>query len=197
MTQMPPAARGTVGIFMQDMINFSAKLAGQVSPEEVQREKIRILLCLKLAENIQELCQTWLGLPSFASSKKLVLFSYISNIVILNIFNPAAQDLYNKYSFKISVTNSVSDQMWSQFPLIWVLVLNGQKSVFSFRYFYEFLSNCRKKSDQLSSFPFDFLDVLLYFVRIVPWTFLPQTHHRPVTVAKLKYYWMWLSHFCL
>ncbi|XP_027131215.1 biliverdin reductase A [Larimichthys crocea] len=58
MTQMPPAARGTVGIFMQDMINFSAKLAGQVSPEEVQREKIRILLCLKLAENIQELCQT-------------------------------------------------------------------------------------------------------------------------------------------
>ncbi|TKS67817.1 Biliverdin reductase A [Collichthys lucidus] len=58
MTQMPPAARGTVGIFMQDMINFSAKLAGQVSPEEVQREKIRILFCLKLAEKIQELCQT-------------------------------------------------------------------------------------------------------------------------------------------
>ncbi|KAG8014386.1 Biliverdin reductase A [Nibea albiflora] len=57
-TQMPPAARGAVGIFMQDMINFSAKLAGQVSPEEVQREKIRILLCLKLAERIQELCQS-------------------------------------------------------------------------------------------------------------------------------------------
>ncbi|XP_044074645.1 biliverdin reductase A [Siniperca chuatsi] len=58
LTQIPPAPTGAVGLFMQDLIHFSAKLAGQVSPEELQREKIRILHCLKLAERIQELCQS-------------------------------------------------------------------------------------------------------------------------------------------
>ncbi|XP_026230351.1 biliverdin reductase A isoform X2 [Anabas testudineus] len=57
MTQIPPAPRGTVGLFMQDLIYFSAKLAGQVSPEELQREKTRILHCLELADRIQSLCQ--------------------------------------------------------------------------------------------------------------------------------------------
>uniref|UniRef100_A0A4W6DI99 Biliverdin reductase A n=1 Tax=Lates calcarifer TaxID=8187 RepID=A0A4W6DI99_LATCA len=57
LTQIPPAPRGAVGLFMQDLIHFSAKLMGQVSPEELQREKIRILHCLELAEKIQQLCQ--------------------------------------------------------------------------------------------------------------------------------------------
>lgn len=46
-----------MGLFMQDLVHFSAKLAGQVSPEELQREKTRILHCLDLAEKIQTLCQ--------------------------------------------------------------------------------------------------------------------------------------------
>lgn len=58
LTQLPPAPRGAVGLFMQDLIHFSAKLAGQVSPEELQREKVRVLHCLELAERIQELCQS-------------------------------------------------------------------------------------------------------------------------------------------
>ncbi|XP_067330020.1 biliverdin reductase A [Channa argus] len=57
MTQIPAAPRGTVGLFMQDLIHFSAKLAGQVSPEELKREKIRILHCLEVAERIKLLCQ--------------------------------------------------------------------------------------------------------------------------------------------
>ncbi|XP_034038711.1 biliverdin reductase A [Thalassophryne amazonica] len=58
LTQIPPAPKETVGIFMQDMIMFSAKLLGQVSPEELHREKTRILHCLELAEKIQQLCQS-------------------------------------------------------------------------------------------------------------------------------------------
>ncbi|XP_040910236.1 biliverdin reductase A [Toxotes jaculatrix] len=57
LTQIPPGPRGAVGLFMQDLIHFSAKLTGQVSPEELQREKTRILHCLELAEKIQQLCQ--------------------------------------------------------------------------------------------------------------------------------------------
>ncbi|KAK2844023.1 hypothetical protein Q5P01_010682 [Channa striata] len=57
LTQIPPAPRGTVGLFMQDLIHFSAKLIGEVSPEENQREKIRILHCLEVAGKIQSLCQ--------------------------------------------------------------------------------------------------------------------------------------------
>ncbi|XP_073347151.1 biliverdin reductase A [Pagrus major] len=57
LTQIPPAPRGAVGLFMQDLNHFSAKLTGQVNPEELQREKIRILHCLELAEKIQQLCQ--------------------------------------------------------------------------------------------------------------------------------------------
>ncbi|XP_034411971.1 biliverdin reductase A [Cyclopterus lumpus] len=56
LTQIPPAPRGNVGLFMQDLIHFSAKLAGQVSSEELQREKLRVLHCLHLAETIQQLC---------------------------------------------------------------------------------------------------------------------------------------------
>ncbi|XP_049455410.1 biliverdin reductase A isoform X1 [Epinephelus fuscoguttatus] len=58
LTQMPSAPRGAVGLFMQDLIYFSDKLAGQVSPEELHREKIRILHCLLLAERIHQLCQS-------------------------------------------------------------------------------------------------------------------------------------------
>lgn len=56
LTQIPPAPRGNVGLFMQDLIHFSAKLAGHVSGEELQREKLRVLHCLHLAERIQQLC---------------------------------------------------------------------------------------------------------------------------------------------
>ncbi|XP_036939449.1 biliverdin reductase A [Acanthopagrus latus] len=58
MTQIPPAPRGAVGLFMQDLNHFSAKLTGQVNPEELHREKTRILHCLELAEKIQQLCQS-------------------------------------------------------------------------------------------------------------------------------------------
>lgn len=57
MTQIPPAPRGAVGLFMQDLIHFSAKLAGHTGPEELQRERVRVLHCLGLAEKIQQLCQ--------------------------------------------------------------------------------------------------------------------------------------------
>ncbi|XP_068427238.1 biliverdin reductase A [Clinocottus analis] len=58
LTQIPPAPRGNIGLFMQDLIHFSSKLAGHVSAEELQREKLRILRCLHLAEEIQNLCQS-------------------------------------------------------------------------------------------------------------------------------------------
>ncbi|XP_035526741.1 biliverdin reductase A [Morone saxatilis] len=58
LTKIPPAPTGAVGLFMQDLILFSAKVVGQVSPEELQKEKSRILHCLKLAERIQQLCQS-------------------------------------------------------------------------------------------------------------------------------------------
>ncbi|KAM3604039.1 uncharacterized protein V6R79_005603 [Siganus canaliculatus] len=57
LTQIPSGPRGAVGLFMQDLVCFSAKLAGQVSPEELQRERTRVLHCLKLADSIQQLCQ--------------------------------------------------------------------------------------------------------------------------------------------
>ncbi|XP_041804266.1 biliverdin reductase A [Chelmon rostratus] len=57
LTQIPSASKEAVGLFMKDLIHFSAKLAGQVSSEELQKEKNRILHCLKLAEKIQQLCQ--------------------------------------------------------------------------------------------------------------------------------------------
>ncbi|KAM6920520.1 biliverdin reductase A [Lycodopsis pacificus] len=56
LTQIPPAPRGSVGLFMQDLIHFSAKLVGQVSAEELQREGTRVLHCLQLAERIREVC---------------------------------------------------------------------------------------------------------------------------------------------
>lgn len=53
----PPASRGAVGLFMQDLVSFAAKLSGQVPPEEMEREKRRVLHCLSLAQRIQDLCQ--------------------------------------------------------------------------------------------------------------------------------------------
>lgn len=53
----PPASRGAVGLFMQDLVLFAAKLSGQVSSEEMEREKRRVLHCLSVAQRIQELCQ--------------------------------------------------------------------------------------------------------------------------------------------
>ncbi|XP_041659440.1 biliverdin reductase A [Cheilinus undulatus] len=58
LTQIPPTPRGAVGLFMQDLVHFSAKLVGQVSQEVLQREKLRALHCLNLAEKIQKLCQS-------------------------------------------------------------------------------------------------------------------------------------------
>ncbi|XP_008286669.1 biliverdin reductase A isoform X2 [Stegastes partitus] len=58
LTQLPPAPRAAVGLFMQDLIHFSAKLANQVDPKELQREKVRILHCLELAQRIEQLCQS-------------------------------------------------------------------------------------------------------------------------------------------
>ncbi|XP_037314910.1 biliverdin reductase A [Pungitius pungitius] len=55
LTQIPAAPRGDVGLFMQDLIHFSAKLTGQVSAEELHKEKTRVLHCLELAERIQQL----------------------------------------------------------------------------------------------------------------------------------------------
>ncbi|XP_015252792.1 PREDICTED: biliverdin reductase A [Cyprinodon variegatus] len=55
LTQIPPAPRGTVGLFMQDLVLFSSKLSGGVSPAELDREKTRILHCFELAERIQQL----------------------------------------------------------------------------------------------------------------------------------------------
>ncbi|XP_076018214.1 biliverdin reductase A [Genypterus blacodes] len=57
-TELPAAPREAVGLFMQDLVLFSAKLAGQVSSEELLREKSRILHCLQLAERMQQLCQS-------------------------------------------------------------------------------------------------------------------------------------------
>ncbi|XP_026170385.1 biliverdin reductase A [Mastacembelus armatus] len=57
LTHIPPAPSGAVGLFMQDLICFLAKLAGQVNPEELQRERTRVLHCLEVAERIQLLCQ--------------------------------------------------------------------------------------------------------------------------------------------
>lgn len=58
LSQIPPSQRGSVGLFMQDLNFFSAKLSGQVTPEDLQREKDRILLTLQLAERIQRVCQS-------------------------------------------------------------------------------------------------------------------------------------------
>lgn len=53
----PPASRGAVGLFMQDLVAFAAKLSGLVPQEEMKREKRRVLHCLSLAQKIQDLCQ--------------------------------------------------------------------------------------------------------------------------------------------
>lgn len=58
LTSFPPAPRGTIGLFMADLLLFSAKLAGRVSEDEIQRERRRVLHCLGLAQKIQHLCQT-------------------------------------------------------------------------------------------------------------------------------------------
>ncbi|XP_061549750.1 biliverdin reductase A [Phycodurus eques] len=58
LTQIPPSPRGPVGLFMQDLIQFSSKLMGRVSPEELRKEKNRILHCSELAERIQRFCQS-------------------------------------------------------------------------------------------------------------------------------------------
>lgn len=57
MSRLPPAGRGAAGLFMQDLVLFSSKLEGSVSPEQLQTERNRVLHCLRLAENIQQLCQ--------------------------------------------------------------------------------------------------------------------------------------------
>lgn len=54
---LPEAPRSAVGLFMQDLILFARKLLGQVSKEELEAEKRRILLCLNLAEEIQRHCE--------------------------------------------------------------------------------------------------------------------------------------------
>ncbi|XP_048367517.1 biliverdin reductase A [Sphaerodactylus townsendi] len=53
----PEAPRGSVGLFMQDLIFFAQKLLGHVSKEELAAEKRRILRCLDLADEIQAHCE--------------------------------------------------------------------------------------------------------------------------------------------
>ncbi|XP_077160064.1 biliverdin reductase A isoform X2 [Paroedura picta] len=55
--RLPEAPRAAVGLFMQDLILFAKKLSGQVSKEELAKEKGRILRCLDLANEIQALCE--------------------------------------------------------------------------------------------------------------------------------------------
>ncbi|XP_029971339.1 biliverdin reductase A [Salarias fasciatus] len=57
LTQLPPAPRGAVGLFMQDLVLFSDKLAGRVSPDQLQTERGRVLHCLELAQKIQQVCR--------------------------------------------------------------------------------------------------------------------------------------------
>ncbi|XP_072296699.1 biliverdin reductase A [Eucyclogobius newberryi] len=58
LTEVPaPASRGAVGLFMQDLVLFGAKLEGHVPRATLQTEKTRILHCLSLAQRIQDLCQ--------------------------------------------------------------------------------------------------------------------------------------------
>ncbi|XP_062337688.1 biliverdin reductase A [Osmerus eperlanus] len=54
-TELPPAPREPVGIFMQDMVLFAGKLLGQVPPEQLEAETRRVLHCLELADCIHEL----------------------------------------------------------------------------------------------------------------------------------------------
>uniref|UniRef100_A0AAZ3PBF7 Biliverdin reductase A n=1 Tax=Oncorhynchus tshawytscha TaxID=74940 RepID=A0AAZ3PBF7_ONCTS len=54
-TQLPPATREPVGIFMQDLVLFSQKLLGQVPRDQLHAERRRILHCLELADRIQQL----------------------------------------------------------------------------------------------------------------------------------------------
>lgn len=56
-TELPPAPREPVGLFMQDLVLFSGKLTGLVTPEDLQAERRRILHCLELADRIRLLCQ--------------------------------------------------------------------------------------------------------------------------------------------
>ncbi|XP_061587529.1 biliverdin reductase A [Cololabis saira] len=56
-SRVPAAPRGTVGLFMQDLVLFSNKLLGLVAPEDLQTERVRVLHCLDLADRIQQLCQ--------------------------------------------------------------------------------------------------------------------------------------------
>ncbi|XP_051944795.1 biliverdin reductase A [Hippocampus zosterae] len=57
LTEIPPSPGGAVGLFMQDLIKFSSKLMGQMSSEDLHKEKRRILHSLELAEKIRQLCQ--------------------------------------------------------------------------------------------------------------------------------------------
>ncbi|XP_062985388.1 biliverdin reductase A [Elgaria multicarinata webbii] len=54
---LPEAPRSAVGLFMQDLILFAKKLLGQVSKDDLDAEKRRILLCLGLAEEIRMHCE--------------------------------------------------------------------------------------------------------------------------------------------
>ncbi|KAL0966125.1 hypothetical protein UPYG_G00291210 [Umbra pygmaea] len=57
MTQLPPAAREPVGLFMQDLVLFSQKLMGEVPRDQLHAERCRVLHCLELADCIQQLSQ--------------------------------------------------------------------------------------------------------------------------------------------
>ncbi|XP_078544314.1 biliverdin reductase A [Lissotriton helveticus] len=54
---LPDVPRGAVGAFMQDQDLFAKKLLGEVSNQALDAEKRRILKCLELAEEIQQLCE--------------------------------------------------------------------------------------------------------------------------------------------
>ncbi|XP_010892394.1 biliverdin reductase A [Esox lucius] len=65
-TQLPPAPREPVGLFMQDLVLFSQKLMGQVPRDQLHAERWRVLHCLELADRIQQLSEQSQGLTQDA-----------------------------------------------------------------------------------------------------------------------------------
>uniref|UniRef100_A0A5F8GRM2 Biliverdin reductase A n=1 Tax=Monodelphis domestica TaxID=13616 RepID=A0A5F8GRM2_MONDO len=53
---LPPPAQGNKNIFLRDQHIFVKKLLGQMSTEDLAKEKKRILHCLEIADEIQKYC---------------------------------------------------------------------------------------------------------------------------------------------
>ncbi|XP_044532270.1 biliverdin reductase A [Gracilinanus agilis] len=53
---LPPPAQGNKNLFLRDQHIFVKKLLGQMSTEDIAKEKKRILHCLEIADKIQKYC---------------------------------------------------------------------------------------------------------------------------------------------